>query len=101
MGDFNATPFSRILGVLQDSANLTRLTNLPSWPSQLGLPQIAIDHIFVSPGITADRRPSRSASRQAPTTTRSRLRIAVPTGPSEGASRAKQKGRKTGPQHCD
>jgi len=51
MGDFNATPFSRILEVLQDNANLTRLTNLPTWPSQLGLPQIAIDHIFVSPGI--------------------------------------------------
>lgn len=51
MGDFNATPFSRILEVLQDGANLTRFTNLPSWPSQAGLPQIAIDHIFASPGI--------------------------------------------------
>lgn len=51
MGDFNATPFSRILTVLQDSANLRRLTNLPSWPSHFSLPQIAIDHIFVSPGI--------------------------------------------------
>jgi endonuclease/exonuclease/phosphatase (EEP) superfamily protein YafD len=51
MGDFNATPYSRTLAVLQDSANLRRLTDLPTWPSQLGLPQIAIDHIFVSPGI--------------------------------------------------
>lgn len=53
MGDFNATPFSRILGVVQNRGNLTRLTNLPSWPSTVGLPQIAIDHIFVSPGIVA------------------------------------------------
>lgn len=51
MGDFNATPFSRILATLQDSANLSRLTVLPSWPSKLGLPQIAIDHIFVSAGL--------------------------------------------------
>lgn len=51
MGDFNATPFSRILEVLVDKANLTRLTMLPSWPSQAGLPQIAIDHIFISPGL--------------------------------------------------
>lgn len=51
MGDFNATPFSRILSTLQDSANLTRLTDLPSWPAKLGLPQIAIDHIFISAGI--------------------------------------------------
>lgn len=52
MGDFNATPFSRILGVLEARANLTRLTYLPTWPSQAGLPQVAIDHIFVSPGLT-------------------------------------------------
>lgn len=51
MGDFNATPFSRILNTLEDSANLTRLTYLPSWPSKLELPQIAIDHIFLSAGL--------------------------------------------------
>lgn len=51
MGDFNATPYSRILTALQDGANLTRLSFLPSWPSQLGLPQVAIDHIFVSAGV--------------------------------------------------
>lgn len=51
MGDFNATPFSRILSVLQDRAGLERLTFLPSWPAQWGLPQIAIDHILVSPGL--------------------------------------------------
>lgn len=51
MGDFNATPFSRIVKTLEARAGLVRLTDLPSWPSQLGLPQIAIDHIFASPGI--------------------------------------------------
>lgn len=53
MGDFNATPFSRLLSGLESRATLTRLTHLPSWPSYLGLPQLAIDHIFVSPGIRA------------------------------------------------
>jgi endonuclease/exonuclease/phosphatase (EEP) superfamily protein YafD len=53
MGDFNATPFSRITQTLATAANMTRLTNLPSWPAQLGLPQVAIDHILVSPGIRA------------------------------------------------
>lgn len=51
MGDFNATPFSRIMAVLRDRGGLSRLTFLPSWPAQLGLPQIAIDHILVSPGL--------------------------------------------------
>lgn len=51
MGDFNATPFSRVTQTLATAANMTRLTSLPSWPAQLGLPQVAIDHIFVSPGI--------------------------------------------------
>jgi endonuclease/exonuclease/phosphatase (EEP) superfamily protein YafD len=51
MGDFNATPFSRIIEAVEDRSNLNRLTNLPTWPSHIGLPQIAIDHIFVSPGI--------------------------------------------------
>lgn len=79
MGDFNATPFSRILQVLQDSANLTRLTNLPSWPSQAGLPQIAIDHILVSPGIRqleAERIGEPAGSDHYPVT----VRIAVPAG---------------------
>ncbi len=53
MGDFNATPFSRIIQTMETRANLTRLTNLPSWPSYAGLPQIAIDHIFVSRGVRA------------------------------------------------
>ncbi len=48
MGDFNATPYSRLLSTFADRTGLTRLTYLPSWPAQLGLPQLAIDHILVS-----------------------------------------------------
>ena len=51
MGDFNATPFSRITSTLANQTGLARLTWLPSWPSQAWLPQMAIDHIFASPGI--------------------------------------------------
>lgn len=51
MGDFNATPYSRVTQTLASQANLTRLTTLPTWPATIGLPQVAIDHIFVSPGI--------------------------------------------------
>jgi endonuclease/exonuclease/phosphatase (EEP) superfamily protein YafD len=80
MGDFNATPFSRILGVMQDRGNLTRLTNLPTWPSYVGLPQIAIDHIFVSPGIRqieAEQIGEAAGSDHYPVS----LRIAVPAAP--------------------
>ena len=51
LGDMNATPYSRVTATLAAQANLTRLTNLPTWPATIGLPQIAIDHIFVSDGI--------------------------------------------------
>ena len=51
MGDVNATPYSRVTQTLASQANLTRLTNLPTWPARTGLPQIAIDHIYVTPGI--------------------------------------------------
>lgn len=80
MGDFNATPFSRILEVLQDNATLTRLTSLPSWPATAGLPQIAIDHIFVSPGIRqleAEQIGEPAGSDHYPVT----VRIAVPVSP--------------------
>jgi endonuclease/exonuclease/phosphatase (EEP) superfamily protein YafD len=53
VGDMNATPFSRVTQTLATAANLTRLSNLPTWPAQFGLPQVAIDHIFVSAGIRA------------------------------------------------
>jgi endonuclease/exonuclease/phosphatase (EEP) superfamily protein YafD len=51
MGDFNATPFSRIIATITARTGMTRLTSLPTWPSGLDLPQVAIDHIFVSEGI--------------------------------------------------
>lgn len=58
MGDFNATPFSRQTKSFADRTRLARLTYLPSWPARLGLPQLAIDHVFVSSGIgvLADQR---------------------------------------------
>jgi endonuclease/exonuclease/phosphatase (EEP) superfamily protein YafD len=51
MGDFNATPFSRVLATLQQGAKLERITTLPTWPAQIQMPQLAIDHIFVSEGL--------------------------------------------------
>jgi endonuclease/exonuclease/phosphatase (EEP) superfamily protein YafD len=51
MGDFNSTPYSRLLQTFQRNSGLNRLTNLPTWPAALQLPQIDIDHIFVSAGL--------------------------------------------------
>jgi endonuclease/exonuclease/phosphatase (EEP) superfamily protein YafD len=53
LGDFNATPFSRITQTLADGLALERLTSLPTWSATYGFPQLAIDHIFVSRGIRA------------------------------------------------
>jgi endonuclease/exonuclease/phosphatase (EEP) superfamily protein YafD len=53
MGDFNATPFSRMTELVSRGLNLRRLTNLPTWPATHSLPQLAIDHIFVSQNIKA------------------------------------------------
>jgi len=79
MGDFNATPFSRITATLANQTGLQRLTMLPSWPSWVGLPQMAIDHIYVSPGIgiVADERLGEpSGSDHFPIT----MTLAVPVG---------------------
>jgi endonuclease/exonuclease/phosphatase (EEP) superfamily protein YafD len=51
VGDFNATPYSRVLRELASRSGLERVSHLPSWPAALELPQIAIDHIFLSPGL--------------------------------------------------
>lgn len=52
MGDFNSTPFSRTLNTFAHRTRLMRLTDTPTWPAHFGgLPQVAIDHIFVSPKI--------------------------------------------------
>jgi endonuclease/exonuclease/phosphatase (EEP) superfamily protein YafD len=48
LGDFNATPYSRITKTLEQGANIKRLTDLPTWPTHLQLPQLAIDHAFAS-----------------------------------------------------
>ena len=53
MGDFNSTPFSRVNQTVADGLDLQRLTYLPTWPSTVDLPQLAIDHIFVSQGMRA------------------------------------------------
>lgn len=49
LGDLNSTPFSRMLKTLVDRSGLLRASGLPSWPATLSLPQIAIDHILISP----------------------------------------------------
>lgn len=80
MGDFNATPFSRIPSVVEVRGNLRRITHLPSWPASFGLPQIAIDHIFISPGLRqleAARIGEAAGSDHYPVT----ARIAIPAGP--------------------
>ena len=53
MGDFNATPQSRVLQGLADQVGLKVMTYLPSWPATYGLPQLAIDHILVSSSLRA------------------------------------------------
>ena len=51
MGDFNATPFSRVTQLLESTLGLSLRTSMPSWPADRLLPQIAIDHIFTSSGV--------------------------------------------------
>jgi endonuclease/exonuclease/phosphatase (EEP) superfamily protein YafD len=77
MGDFNATPFSRVTRVFPDRLNLVRHTSLPTWPAKLGLPQLAIDQIFTSPQIrplTAERIGNAAGSDHFPIT----MTFAVP-----------------------
>ena len=50
MGDFNSTIFSRVLSTLEKGASLQRITDLPTWPATYQMPQLAIDHIFISEG---------------------------------------------------
>jgi endonuclease/exonuclease/phosphatase (EEP) superfamily protein YafD len=50
-GDFNATPFSVVQSQIMGETRLVRRTYFPTWPAQFGLPQFALDHIFVGPGI--------------------------------------------------
>jgi len=49
MGDFNATPSSRMLLSFEQRSGLRRLDGwLPTWPARLQIPQLAIDHVFAS-----------------------------------------------------
>lgn len=51
MGDFNATPYSRVTQTIETGLGLVRLTKLPTWPSFVEMPQLAIDHVFASSDI--------------------------------------------------
>lgn len=49
MGDFNSTPYARLLSQFATHNALKRITYLPTWPSRWGpFPQLAIDHVFLS-----------------------------------------------------
>jgi endonuclease/exonuclease/phosphatase (EEP) superfamily protein YafD len=62
-GDFNSTPFSRVTRTVEQGAGVSRLTELPTWPTQFGVPQLAIDHIFASPSfrVLADQQIGNAA----------------------------------------
>ena len=62
VGDFNATPYSRMLQTLIERSRLKLASGVATWPATLGLPQIAIDHVMVSPGLRIVR-PARIGSR--------------------------------------
>jgi endonuclease/exonuclease/phosphatase (EEP) superfamily protein YafD len=62
MGDFNSTVFSRVLSTLEQGAGLQRITDLPTWPAQLQMPQLAIDHMFISQGFRVVGNPQIGAS---------------------------------------
>ena len=57
MGDFNSTPYARLLSQFAAHNTLKRITYLPTWPSRWGpFPQLAIDHVFLSRGMRALNR---------------------------------------------
>lgn len=53
-GDFNATSWSHSFNVFREESGLTHMGRfLPSWPAEVkGLPQLAIDHVWVSKELT-------------------------------------------------
>jgi endonuclease/exonuclease/phosphatase (EEP) superfamily protein YafD len=57
MGDFNSTAFSRLNRQFTASSGLNRITWLPSWPALFALPQLGIDHIFLSPALRVLKEP--------------------------------------------
>lgn len=51
-GDFNATKDSFLVNAFQEFSGSIRITSLPTWPTWFfELPQIGIDHIFISNGV--------------------------------------------------
>ena len=57
-GDFNATPFSRLLATFETEGGLKRLTWwTPSWPARIALAQLAIDHVYASDQVRVLRGP--------------------------------------------
>ena len=53
-GDFNATEWSLTIAEFQSVSGLQRVTRNPTWPTFFfGLPQLGIDHIFISNGVRA------------------------------------------------
>lgn len=50
-GDFNAAPSSLMLRTLLERSGFALASGLATWPAHLGLPQIAIDHILLSPSL--------------------------------------------------
>ncbi|MEM8688775.1 MAG: endonuclease/exonuclease/phosphatase family protein [Pseudomonadota bacterium] len=51
-GDFNATKDSFLVNAFQEFSGSLRITSLPTWPTWFfELPQIGIDHMFISNGV--------------------------------------------------
>lgn len=51
-GDFNATTDSLLVSAFQEFSGSLRITSLPTWPTWFfELPQIGIDHMFISNGV--------------------------------------------------
>jgi endonuclease/exonuclease/phosphatase (EEP) superfamily protein YafD len=81
MGDFNATPSSRMLTSFELRSGLRRLDGwLPTWPARLQIPQLAIDHVFASEEVKSVeqvRIGNNSGSDHFPLV----VRVAIPTAP--------------------
>ncbi|MGE0213943.1 MAG: endonuclease/exonuclease/phosphatase family protein [Parvibaculaceae bacterium] len=92
MGDFNATPFSRMLQTFTEKSGLRRITWLPSWPANFGpFPQVAIDHIFLSDDLEAVGWPrigNNAGSDHYPVIADVRLAVTPPGRTSVGAVEA-------------
>ena len=59
-GDFNATTNSFLINAFQEFSGVLRITTLPTWPTWFfELPQLGIDHIFISNGIRPLAYPER------------------------------------------